>query len=362
MKILYDYQGLIQRAGGVSRCICEYIKVLKENNDIEIACPLTDNIYLKDILHKETLFHNIPDFAGRYRIMKFIDKLYSTYKVRKNNFDIFHPTLDLKFYYGNIKKPYVLTIHDLIPELFFSKTPDKQINTWLKNKAKAIAGASRIMCVSENTKKDLLKHYNFVNESKVKVVPHGIYPYSGIYKKNDYGNYILFVGTRDSYKNFKLCLKSFKIVSNKHPDIKIICTGKQFTKDELEYIDFLGLKNNVINVGYVKDDELASLYHFALLFIFPSLYEGFGIPILEAFVNKCPACIANVSCFPEIGGNAVSYFNPNDETSMADAVLNIIEDKDYANELRNKGFVRAQKYTWNLSANKVMECYKEIIN
>lgn len=362
MKILYDYQGLIQTAGGVSRCICEYIKALRDSSDIKIACPLTDNIYIKDILNKETLLHDMPNFPGRYRIMKFIDRMYCISEIKKNKFDVFHPTLDLDFYYKDIKKPYVLTIHDLIPEIYFSKTPDKQIKVWLDNKAKAIAGASRIMCVSENTKKDLLKHYSFVDESIVKVVHHGIYTYAGNYIENKYGDYILFVGTRESYKNFDLCIKSLKTVLNKYPDIKIICTGKQFTTAEIQYIESLGIKNNVINVGYVKDNELASLYHHAMLFIFPSLYEGFGIPILEAFVNNCPACIADASCFPEIGGDAVSYFNPTDEKSITDAVINIIEDPDYANSLRHKGLERSKLFTWSQAANKVMECYKEAIN
>lgn len=362
MRILYDYQGFLQKSGGVSRCFCEYINEIKKNNKVIISCPLTDNIYLKDILNiKESSLLKIPFIRNDRRLIEIIDKVNSIIEIEKNKFDIFHPTFDSSFYYGKIlKRPYVLTIHDLIPEFFLKDKANKNINYWLKNKALAIKNASRIMCVSENTKKDLLEFYNY-DTQKIDVVPHGIYPYTGKYANNNNGNYILFVGNRASYKNFKFTIKALIPLFKRYKDINILCTGSKFTPDENQFICDLNLTNRIKSVGYLNDAQLATLYHHALLFIYPSIYEGFGIPILEAFVNKCPACISNTSSFPEVGGNAVSYFDPHNQESILEAVTKVVENKSYADELREKGYIRAQNYTWKSASEQVINCYKKAL-
>lgn len=112
---------------------------------------------------------------------------------------------------------------------------------------------------------------------------------------------------------------------------------------------------------YVDDDTLASLYHNAKLFIFPSKYEGFGIPILESFTNGCPACISNATCFPEVGADAVSYFNPNSEEEIRQSVEKLLTDTEYANLLRKKGFERVKHFTWKNAANQVLLSYNKVI-
>lgn len=362
MRILYDYQGLIFKAGGVSRCICEYINNLKDYNDIIISCPMSDNIYMKNILNKKSLLSYIPDFKNKTKLANAINKLQSIIEIKKSNFDVFHPTFDASFYYGNIiKKPYVITIHDLIPELFLFKSENINTNHWLKSKYNAIKNAKRIMCVSENTKNDLLNYYDFVDSSIVDVVYHGIHPYTRNYMINDIGKYILYVGGRGSYKNFIFCVESLLPLFKKDKDLIFVCTGGAFSHDELQWIESLGLKNRIINKGYITDDELYSLYYNAQLFIYPSIYEGFGIPILEAFVNNCPACISNTSCFPEVGGDAVSYFDPYSKASILDSVMTVLNDSNYAEKLKNKGIERVKSFTWKESSNKVYSCYEKAI-
>lgn len=366
MKILYDFQGLSKPVGGVSRCICEYINEIRKTNEVKISCPMTRNIYMREILGIKTSSFMKPNhYFAQGHIQYFTNLLSSYIAVKKNDYDVFHPTFDMSYYYGNIiRKPYVLTIHDLIPELYYVNDLNNSIpnlDLKLKNKKRAIKGASRIMCVSENTRKEMLEYYSFIDPGKVDVVYHGVNTFIGDYHDNIYGDYILFIGQRNSYKNFLFTIKALRPVFVRYDNIKMICTGSKFSFEELKEISNLGLEGRIVNVGYVDENSLASLYHNALTFIFPSLYEGFGIPILEAFVNGCPVCLANSSCFPEIGADAVSYFEPEDELSILHSVLKVIEDTNYASFLRTKGYERAILFSWKESASKVLGCYKKVL-
>lgn len=366
MRILYDYQGLTQQVGGVSRCFCEYINELSKDNEVIISCPHTRNIYMQEILgQKPSALMRFPYCKELMRkIAVPLNMASSYYAVKNNDFDIFHPTMDWVFYYRNIiRKPYVLTIHDLIPEIYFAKEPEKhrRLEKWLSIRKECLKGASRVMCVSEHTKKDLLHYYEFLDPKKIDVVYHGIHPFNGQYVENRLGRYLLYVGQRGAYKNFRFSVEALMPLLREQQDLRIVCTGSPFSADEKGFLSQLGLYNRIICVGFVDEIMLSSLYHNSLAFIYPSKYEGFGIPILESFINGCPACIADATCFPEVGGNAVSYFNPDDRESILQSVTKIVNDKDYAEELRLKGYARANQYTWKAAADKVLDCYKSAL-
>lgn len=366
MKILYDYQGLTQQVGGVSRCFCEYIKELSKGNEINIACPHTRNVYMQEILgRQQSALMRFP--YGKELTRKIAVPLNMTcayFAVKKNDFDIFHPTMDWVYYYRNvIRKPFVLTIHDLIPEIYFSKVPEKhaRLTKWLKIRKSCLQDAARVMCVSEHTKKDLLNYYDFLSPEKIDVVYHGIHPFDGQYANNIWGRFILYVGQRGAYKNFESSMEALKPLLDEQHDLRVICTGNPFSEKEIEFIAQLGLNGKIVCAGFVDEATLASLYHHAQVFIYPSKYEGFGIPILEAFVNGCPACISNATCFPEVGGDAVSYFDANDKDSILQSVRNVVSDNTFAEELRKKGQERASLFTWSSAAEKVLACYKKAL-
>lgn len=367
MKILYDYQGLTQQVGGVSRCFCEYIKELSKGNEVVIACPHTRNIYMRDILgRKQSMLMRFPYFKDLTRKIAIPMNMASAFlAVNRNDYDIFHPTMDWKFYYRKtIRKPYVLTVHDLIPEIYFTQEPEKHkhLAKWLAIRRSCLEGTARVMCVSEHTKRDLLHFYDFLDPKKIDVVYHGIYPFSGEYSDNEWGRYILYVGQRESYKNFKFTIEALMPLFNEQSDLICVCTGTPFTADENAFIAKLGMKGRIVCTGFVNETTMASLYHHSLVFVYPSKYEGFGIPILESFINGCPACISNTTCFPEVGGNAVSYFDPNDKESILQSVSKVINDSKYADILRNKGYERAGQFTWKEAAEKVLNCYKTALH
>ena len=138
----------------------------------------------------------------------------------------------------------------------------------------------------------------------------------------------------------------------------MVCAGSSFSKSEIDLFESLKVKEKIVYFE-VDDNELAFLYSKAKLFVFPSLYEGFGIPILEAFNCGCPVALSNTSCFPEVAGNAAVYFDPTDEKSILNAVESVIYDEKKANSLRKKGFEQAKNFSWEKTAKETKKVYQK---
>jgi glycosyltransferase involved in cell wall biosynthesis len=356
MNILYDYQVLLNKVSGASRSFCEIAHILKsEGNQIKFSFQYSDNLFLKEILCEYHPFLPQLDFKGKNQIRNLIEIWNSRKDIGRNDFDLLHTTGEKIYFEGLLKRPLVSTIHDMIPEYYLPNSPR------LKNRKRIIQIADRIVCVSENTKQELLQYYSFANPDKIDVIYHGINPIKVPYIDNQWGDYILFVGVRKSYKNFKFALEALIPLFKKNKNLRMLCTGSPFTKEEEKFIFHYHLEKQIINVGFVDNNTLFSLYHHAQLFIFPSLYEGFGIPILEAFINQCPACISEASCFPEIAGDAAAYFNPKNKESILSAITKVLEDSEYKNTLLQKGEQRVKLFTWENSAHNMLNCYKKTL-
>lgn len=386
MKILYDHQAFTNQLwGGVSKCFCELIKNRPPEMNYSISIKECDNHHLIESgLATDTIpmsrnffqFHKKHEHSilGRQKIYNFlsnygiihtaenVNKKHSIKKLKEGQFDIFHPTFfDTYFFPYLQKKPYVLTIHDLMPELFGWYKGDPQI----KNKPILCNNAAAIITVSEKTKEDLCKLYR-LDDNKIHVVYHGGPDIS----RSDYSTrnkiidkpYFLYVGRRYGYKNFYQTLIDFSKFHSIHPEVVLICTGLDFSDKERQDISKLKLSDSVIHI-FASDEDMAALYQHSIAFIFPSLYEGFGMPILEAFSNGCPVLLNNKSCFPEIGGDAALYF----ESEQGESNLPIIMDSIYnANQTTRKelieaGFLRLQHFSWKKSAKKLFDIYNSII-
>lgn len=164
--------------------------------------------------------------------------------------------------------------------------------------------------------------------SKIDVIYHGCSLQSTISKPNLHlpQRYILFVGDRTSYKNFQRLAEAFSIIHQTDAHLHLICAGKPFSKAESELISRIGIASHTLRIS-VNDQHLKELYNRALLFVYPSYYEGFGIPILEAYTCNCPVALSQASCFPEIAENAAAYFDPFSVSSMAEAIKSVIYDE-----------------------------------
>ena len=172
--------------------------------------------------------------------------------------------------------------------------------------------------------------------------------------------YVLFVGTRNTYKNFPLFIEGVAPLVRADAELGVVCIGGgAFNDSERALLERESIGSRVIQRS-VGDHELASCYANAAAFVFPSLYEGFGIPIVEAFACGCPALLANASCFPEIAGDAARYFDPQDRESLSSELRTILGDPAVRETMRAKGRARAKELTWEATAEKTLDVYRHV--
>ena len=363
MKILYDHLCFWQKYGGVPRYYVELMKRIPPDNYVTTV-KFSNNEYLKEL--KGIKYHSFLDniqFRGKARLESEVGKLYSIPILLRGNFDIYHQTHydTYAFKYLPKNKAKVTTIHDMNYYAIPSYYP---ANLYLKDQMeKSIKLADRIITVSNNSKFDLC-NYLKVPEQKIAVIYHGV-DIDRIrsieeVKSHDVPPYILFVGARNSYKNFERLIDAFVIVRQKYPGLKLYCAGKKPTKLEMEFLRSKKVDSDVC-FFQASDHQLILLYKHALAFVFPSLYEGFGLPILEAMASGCPVVISNTSCFPEIAQDAASYFSPTDVGSIADAIVYVLDDSTYRDDLVKKGRKRAENFTWDKSVERHMEVYRSLL-
>lgn len=380
MKILYDYQAFyLQRYGGVSNCFVQLIKNLPEWVDYQIALKESDNVHLRDngicnvppMSCSPNNFLGEKPFKGKGRLFNLyhyffpmktsfgINRQASIDALKRGEFDVFHPTFFEDYFLPYLnRKPFVLTVHDMIPELFLKKN-DMQV---LK-KPNLCRRAAHIITVSQKTKEDLVDILK-VPEQKITVIYHGA-PDNDIVPLGTPlvdGKYILYVGQRYGYKNFLLMAKHLVPVLLRHEDIKVVCTGPPFTKNEMDNLSILKVANRFVHYR-VNDVELRNLYANALCFIYPSAYEGFGIPILEAYKANCPTLLNYASCFPEIAENAAVYFHLNSEQSDLDCVMEkfLNYSQEELKDLLLKQQQRLLYFSWKKSAQQLAEVYQSVM-
>ena len=229
-----------------------------------------------------------------------------------------------------------------------------------EQKAKVIKGATRIIAISENTKKDIIEILGVAPE-KIDVVYHGtsMKPFSGEYQLKLPNKYLLYVGDRAAYKNFQRFIEVFSELHKQDPELYLVYTGNKLEESEIKQLP-LGIEKYTIHVK-ASDKALSELYTRALLFVYPSLYEGFGIPILEAYACHCPIAISDTSCFPEVAGEAAAYFDPYSKESMYRTILKVIYDKENRQRLIELGNTRLKRYSWEKAALETQKTYQKAI-
>jgi len=354
-KILYDHQiFMLHKFGGISRYFYELIKGSQDLYLPEISGAFFGNEYLKSLPQHNKEFFIKKTFRGKQRIISALNKIISLQRMSKSNYDVLHTTYYDLYYVDKKHKPLVITIHDMIPEIFLRYF---YYDTMIKNKRVLMEKADKIIAVSQNTKNDIIKIYPEIDEKKIHVIYHGS-PFALSDKVSEKKNYILYVGGRWSYKNFDLFINAVSSLLTKY-DLDLICTGYLFDEKEKAIFENLGIKKRVKN-KFVSEEELKNLYEEAVCFVYPSLYEGFGIPILEAFSSNCPCILSNASCFPEVAENAAEYFDPKSVEDMRNVIEKVICSPKLQNEMILKGKTVFQKYSWRKCAEGHANVYGEL--
>ena len=367
MKVLYDHQIFTSQIyGGISRYFFELMKNFENDNRIKYDLPLrySNNHYLNkynDLKYKP-FFKNFT-FKGKYRLLNILNKNISKKLLIKGNYDIFHPTY-YDPYFLNIlnNKPFFLTIYDMIHEIYHEMFSSKDETS--KKKKLLAQKATKIIAISENTKKDIIRFFN-IDEQKIEVIylANSINPS----KSTDDINinlpkrFILFVGSRGGYKNFNLFIEAISTLLIEDTELNIVCVGGgNFKEMEKEKFKKLNIINKIFQYS-ISDNILAYVYQKAIAFVFPSLYEGFGIPILEAFSCRCPVISSNASSLPEVAGDAAIYFDPTSRLSILSSIQKVIYDNNLRNQLIYKGYRRVKEFTWEKTAKKTKKLYKDIL-
>jgi glycosyltransferase involved in cell wall biosynthesis len=282
--------------------------------------------------------------------------------LKSSAFDILHPTYYDKYFLEYTSKPFVLTVYDMIHEIYTEYFSLQDPIT--KNKKILCDKASRIIAISEQTKQDLIDIFK-IPEEKIDVTllasDFGSVSLVKPIIQREMKKYILFVGNREGYKNFYFTVIALVDILLGDKNIELLCTGRPFTKDEITFLSNFGVQDRVYNIYLNNDNELAWIYANAELFIFPSLYEGFGFPLLEAFANECPVVSSSGGSLPEVGGDAALYFNPKSTREIQDATANVLYNSATRTQLIGKGEKQLAKFTWDKCRTETVEVYKKVL-
>lgn len=365
MKIVYDAQIFAtQEFGGISRYFCALASQMANFPDTEarIVAPLYVNGYLKALGNNIAVGQYVRRLPKTGRIIKMLSAALFRPVAGMMRPDIVHETYYSERPTCGGKMPRALTVYDMIhercPDSFTANDPMTRI------KACAVQRADHIFCISENTRRDLLEIHQ-LPEDRVTVTYLGYdaLPQSALAATDLVGvaPYLLHVGGRYGYKNFEGLLRAFTASSWLRDNLRLVCFGAAaFSREELSLIASLGLSvSQVIHLGG-GDDRLAALYKGAAAFVYPSQYEGFGIPPLEAMSLDCPVICSNTSSIPEVVGDAGEYFNPFDIESIGAAIERVLQSPARRAELVALGQSRCQLFAWERCAQETYNVYQRL--
>lgn len=368
MRILYDGQVYsMQAAGGINRYFANLIArlpahfnpalLISQARKVNYPAHPNLKVYEHGRSRLEHISYRLSTYYAKFE-MRWLEHLTAL-----KRFDIAHPT-----YYTLVTRrslsdyhcPVVLTVWDMIHELFPAEMDPTGEHA--QEKRRAMEAAHAIICISENTKKDLLERYPAL-EDKVKVT----YLASEIDASLSYGTepvpacpYYLYVGSRASHKNFAGLLQALSKTHSARPDTALCVVGAPFSETEQKLIAALGLSDRVKHYEHVDDRHLAKLYRCSVAFVYPSFYEGFGIPPLEAMSCGTAVVASNTSSLPEVVGDAGALFNPEAPDELADILLFLLDNPAARDDLIAKGYRRAQEFSWDKTVTQTLAIYRSL--
>lgn len=364
MKIFFDHQTFSQQNyGGISRYFCELIAGINNqsgSHPAHLSLLFSNNAYLKEKgLQALPFFPGQPFSRTQPHIYRF-NKWYNQLEMRTRSYDIFHATYYEPYFFEHIRKrPTVVTFLDMIHEKYHTTFPelaaDHKVMAWKKE---IVNRATAIIAISENTKRDLVDYYGIPPE-RVRVIYLGSSVSVETPQDSAQNPYLLFVGNRGMYKNFLAFIRAVAPLL-RSTNVRVICAGGgAFSPEETAILQQLNLTQLVVQQP-ITDATLRQLYGQALAFVFPSLYEGFGIPVLEAFACNCPCVLSNRSSLPEVAGSAALYFDPDDPDSIRHTVERILYHPNLRQQLAGQGREQLQQFSWARTVQETLDLYQSL--
>lgn len=368
MKIAFDHQTFTyQSYGGISRYYAILADQLSLNNQkVRVFAGIHQNNYLKDLA---------PNIISGFKLKSFPPKsnrLFHGFNhvVNQFQFNSWKPDIIHETYYSSLPSFFssssanVTTVYDMIHELFPVQFPLSDNTSSAKRKS--LERVDHIISISESTKRDLIRFFG-IDERKISVVHLGVSLESFKSVKNEALSinnkpFLLYVGSRFAYKNFDGLLRAVASSEMLKSNFNIVAFGGgSFSLDEKALINSLGFSDSQVRQCSGSDQELAGLYGRAAAFVYPSLYEGFGLPPLEAMASGCPVVTSNTSSMPEVVRDAGVYFNPNEIEDMRFAIERVVFSPSVRSDLVLAGFENIKSFSWNKCAAETLTVYKKVL-
>jgi len=366
-----------QKYRGIGAYVTNLINALAKIDRTNQYFLYTSKIRPKEINPEVGNFHLDGSYSWNFLLRnRFIEwQVCLPIDLQLKKLDLFHFTFsqDVPLIYP---RPVVVTVHDLISIIFrqdYRHNKLRPLFDWLWTKA--LARVDKIIAVSKNTKKDLIELLNIPQE-KIRVIYQGVDPaYQPVDApeaikavKENLGitrQYILYVGGMEPRKNLAGLFKAWRMLSDEiQRDYHLVIAGQpdQFYPEILKLVDGFNLTDKVILTGFVSKEVLVLLYNGASAFVLPSLYEGFGLPLLEAMACRCPIVSSNIASISEVAGKAAILVNPKEVKHLAKALEEILVDQDLRERLRKEGLEQVKKFSWEKTAKETLEVYQEVVD
>ena len=368
MKVALELQPCCGNRSGIGFYTYELAKRLQDSDDLNF----TGNVF--NFLSRNDNTSSLADIHMPVRVQK--NMPYGVYRriwhALPVSYEAFFPRADLTVFFNFIVPPrihgkVITTVHDLTYIRYPETMDKKNLRRIQKDIMYSLQRSDRILAVSEFSRQELYQLLR-VPKEKVSVVYNApalseevadaepLFSRHGISKP-----YILYVGTLEPRKNLMRLMQAFEKLKQTEgiPHQLVLAGGKGWNSEDI--LEHAQKNPDILTIGYVTNAEKNALYQNASLFAFPSLYEGFGIPPLEAMHFGCPVVCANAASLPEVVGDAAEMVDPMEVDSIAEGMLRVLTDESHRADLVQKGYIQAKKFNWEDSANKLMQICREVL-
>jgi glycosyltransferase involved in cell wall biosynthesis len=366
MRLAFDHQAfMLQSYGGISRYFVRLVQgILSLGEQVDVLAPFHRNRYLNELPDKVVHGRRLDRFPPKSsRLIAMANRQISAMHLHKLQPDILHETYySAKPVKGPVKGR-ILTVYDMIHEKFSDEFTANDPTS--NNKRVAVSRADHIICISHSTKSDLCQMFDVPSE-KVSVVHLGFDTFIDHrfvkMSSSTERPFLLYVGNRSGYKNFERMLKAVASCAKLASTFDVVAFGGgPLGADEHQLIATLGFRSNTVRQISGDDHVLGDLYRRATVLVYPSLYEGFGLPPIEAMAHDCPVVTSNTSSMPEIVGPAGEYFDPISIDAMSEGISKVVFNEQRRAQLITEGRSRLDQFSWRRCALETSEIYKHIM-
>ena len=366
MRVLFDHSVFtLQTRGGISRYFCELARNLQKDPECSprILAPCHRSALLREMKGLPVMGKYLPPVSHTHRLRQWINNGLSTLTLPFMRPDLVHAT----YYLAKIRipagTPLVVTVFDMIHERFPDNLPPGEQNI-ARAKRRCVQQADHIICISRQTKKDLVDIIG-LDERKISVIYLGCsFPLAGHKdpKPLVVEPYFFYVGNRGGVKNFKLLVDALAQASSLTGAFRLVCFGGgPFTAGELRYIRERGLPVEMFVQTGGNDLVLENLYRHATALVYPSLYEGFGLPVLEAMACDCPVICSDCSSLPEVAGQAALLFDPHSPDALRNCMEQVAGSVAKREHLILAGRQQCCRFSWSRCAGETMRVYRQCL-